>query len=99
MAATTGTHWRHIAARVTASLLGSYAFVWGLVVLGVALCLRAGIAYADAMALAALCAFVVFLVAFLWAFAARSVWRVWAVLLGGGVLMTAAGWWLTRVAA
>lgn len=94
--ATTAKRWQ-IASRVAASLLGSYAFVWGLVMLGIGLCLQAGMAYSDAMALASLYAFVVFLVTFLWSFAAASVLRVWGVLLGGGVLMTAAGWWLSRL--
>jgi hypothetical protein len=60
MAATSATRWQ-IASRVAASLLGSYAFVWGLVMLGMGLCLQAGMAYGDAIALAALYAFVVFL--------------------------------------
>jgi hypothetical protein len=96
MAATSATRWQ-IASRVAASLLGSYAFVWGLVMLGVGLCLQAGMAYGDAIALAALYAFVVFLATFLWSFAAASALRVWCVLLGGGGLMTATGWWLTRL--
>jgi hypothetical protein len=40
--------------------------------------------------------FIVFLVAFLWAFAARSVARVWLVLAGGGALMAGAAWLLQR---
>jgi hypothetical protein len=96
MATTTATGWQ-ITSRIAAGLLGSYAFVWGLVMLGVALCLKAGMAYGDSMALAALYAFVVFLITFLWAFAAASARRVWAVLLGGGVLMTSAGWWIARL--
>ena len=37
-------------------------------------------------------AFLVFLVVFLWAFASSSVARVWAVLAGGGALMTLSAW-------
>lgn len=96
MAATTATR-RQIVSRVGASLLGSYAFVWGLVMLGIGVCLQAGMTYSDAMSLAGLYAFLVFLASFLWAFAAASVVRVWSVLLGGGLLMTLAGWWLTRL--
>ncbi len=95
MAATLATPWQ-ITSRVAASLLGSYAFVWGLVMLGVGLCLQAGMAYSDALALAALYAFLVFLFTFLWSFATASLVRVWGVLVGGGALMTAAGWWLSR---
>ena len=40
--------------------------------------------------------FIVFLVVFLWAFAARSVLRVWGVLAGGGALMAGAAWLVQR---
>lgn len=42
-------------------------------------------------------ALLVFLVVFLWAFAAASLARVWAVVAGGAALMSAAAWGLTRV--
>ncbi|HEY0820771.1 MAG TPA: iron uptake protein [Rhizobacter sp.] len=96
MAATTATRGQ-IVSRIAASLLGSYAFVWGLVVLGIGLSLNAGMSYSDALALASLYAFLVFLATFVWSFAAASALRVWCVLLGGGALMTAAGAWLTRM--
>lgn len=86
----------HIVARVAASLLGSWAFVWGFVTLGVAGLVALGLPYDEAYTLAMLLAFLVFLVAFCWSFAAASVVRVWAVLAGGGAAMTAVAWWLTR---
>jgi hypothetical protein len=98
MASSIATRWQ-ITSRIAASVLGSYVFVWGLVVLGIAVCLHAGLSYSDAAALAALLAFVVFLVTFLWAFVAASVARVWGVLLSGGGAMTAAAWWLVRTPA
>ncbi len=86
----------HIASRVAASLLGGYAFVWGFATLGVALMLRAGMPYDDAQTLAYLLAFLVFLAAFCWSFAAASLARVWLTLAAGGAAMTAAAWLLTR---
>jgi hypothetical protein len=89
----------HIASRVAASVLGGYAFVWGFTALGIALGLAAGLAYSQAQTLAHLLAFLVFLACFCWAIAATRLVRVWAVLAGGGVLMTALAWALARAVA
>lgn len=89
-------NFRTIFTRIAASLLGGYAFCWGFVTLGTALLLAAGVRYKDALTAAYLLAFLVFLGVFLWAFAAASLARVWAVLAGGGALMTGAAWMLTR---
>jgi len=86
-----------IISRVGASLVGGYAFTWGFIVLGMTLLLTAGMAYHEAQTLAYLLAFLVFLTAFCWAFAARRVTKVWGVLGGGGVAMTGVAWLLTRV--
>lgn len=86
----------HVASRVAASLLGGYAFVWGFTSLGVALGVAAGSAYEEAETLLHLLAFLVFLVAFCWAFVAVSLPRVWTVLAGGGALMTGVAWLMTR---
>ncbi|MFT3778409.1 MAG: iron uptake protein [Ottowia sp.] len=76
--------------RVLAALAGGYAFCWGLMALintgGHAL----GLPFHDAEHLGALLGLLLYLVVFLWAFAARSLWRVWAVLGGGGALMAGA---------
>jgi hypothetical protein len=86
----------HIASRVAASLLGGYAFVWGFATFGISLGVAAGLAYDEARTLIHLLAFLVFLAAFCWAFAAASLPRVWAVLAGGGAAMTGAAWALSR---
>lgn len=86
----------HIACRIAASLLGGYAFVWGFTVLVIALGVAAGMDYGDARTFAYLLAFLVFLAAFLWSFASQGLTRVWAVLAGGGALMTAIAWLMTR---
>lgn len=88
-----------IVSRVAASLLGGYVFVWGMATLSLALVVVVGMPYGEARTLVMLLAFLVFLWAFCWAFAAASVRRVWAVLLGGGALMSALAWWLTAMLA
>lgn len=80
--------------RVAAALLGGYAFTWGLTAFGIAGLVALGLDFHEAEVTLMLLAFPVFLGLFLWAFAAVSVVRVWAVLISGAVLMTAAGWGL-----
>jgi hypothetical protein len=85
-----------VISRVAAAIAGGYLFVWGFVTLGITASLGFGFRYGDAQTLAYLLAFLVFLAAILWAFAARSTARVWAVLAGGGALMTGAALLLGR---
>lgn len=80
----------HLLARIGAAVLGGYAFAWGLVALGMAGLFALGMPFHDAEHLTAMLAVLVYLVAFLWAFAARSLPRVWGVLAGGGALMAGA---------
>lgn len=77
----------HLASRIFAAVLGAYAFTWGFMALGIVLLFAAGMEFHDAEHLSAIIGFLVFLGLFLWAFAARSLWRVWLVLAGGGLLM------------
>jgi hypothetical protein len=85
-----------VASRVAASVLGGYVFVWGLVSAGVALLVKAGLPYGEAQTALYLLAFLVYLACFCWAIAAASLTRVWSVLAGGGVGMTALAWLLAR---
>lgn len=78
--------------RIAASLLGGYAFTWGITTLGITGLVALGVDYHEAHTVLMLLAFLFFLGAFLWAFAARSLARVWLVLAGGGLAMTAAAW-------
>ncbi|AVS73753.1 iron uptake protein [Paracidovorax cattleyae] len=77
-------------------MLGGYAFTWGFIALGIGLLFAAGMDFHDAETLGYILGFLAFLVAFLWAFAARSLARVWLVLAGGGALMTGAAWLVQR---
>ncbi len=88
-----------IVSRVGAALGGGWVFAWGFVMLALALGRRAGLSYADAQTLAWLLVFPVYATAVCGSFAASSGARVWAGLVGGGLAMTGAGWWLMRVGA
>lgn len=83
--------------RIGAAVLGGYAFTWSFTALGIAGLVTLGVDFHEAETGVLLLAFLVFLALFLWAFAAASIARVWAVLGGGAVLMTAAAWTLQRV--
>lgn len=77
----------HVVLRIGAALLGGYAFTWGFIALGVGLLFAAGMPFHDAEHLSSMLAFLVYLTVFCWAFAARSLPRVWLVLAGGAALM------------
>lgn len=80
----------HLVLRIAAAVLGGYAFTWGFIALGVAGLFAAGMEFHDAENLSSILGLLVFLVVFLWAFAARGLPRVWLVLAGGGALMAGA---------
>jgi len=82
--------------RLLLSLVGGYAFTWGLVALGLAGLVAVGADFHEAEVAMLLIAFLVFLPLFLWGFAAPRIGRVWVVLAGGAALMTAAAWALQR---
>ena len=90
-------HPAQVGSRVAASLLGSYAFVFGFTTLGTALGVAAGMPYADAQTLLYLLAFLRFALCFCWAFLPLSGAKVWGGMLGGGAVMTGAGWLLSQV--
>lgn len=82
---------RIVAARVVASLLGGYVFVWGFIALGMAGLFALGMPFHDTEHLCAILGFLLYAVVFMWAFAARSLLRVWLLLFGGGAVMAALG--------
>jgi hypothetical protein len=86
-----------VVSRVLAATLGCYAFVWGVVTLGVAVLNGVGVEYHAAEQAMMILAFILYLVLFLWTFAAASLWRIWLVLASGSALMLAAAWQLQRV--
>lgn len=86
-----------IGSRILAATLGGYALTWGFIALGAMALFAGGMDLGEAQALVFLLGFLLFLAAFCWAFACRSLARVWGVLAGGGGVMTLAGWLLSRV--
>ena len=85
-----------VVGRIATALLGGYVVTWGYAVLGVAGLAAVGVPYSTAYAAVMLISFLVFLIAFLWAFVAPSLARVAIVLVGSGSLMTLMAWWLQR---
>ncbi len=84
--------WR-VALRVAGGLGGGYAFTAALVSLLSAALTLAGQARSEAVVLAAMLGFVVYLLVLLWAFSMRSLLRLWTALAGGtGLLMAATAW-------
>lgn len=81
-----------IAARVVASLLGAYLFSWGVVTLGITTSVALGAGYDQAYLAFRMLGFLVLLGAFLWAYLARSLLFLFAVLFGGGAVLTAVAW-------
>lgn len=71
------------------TLIGGYAFCWGLISLCEVGLTGMGMAFHDAEHLASMLAMLCYLAVFLWAFAARSQMRVWWVLAGSGAAMAA----------
>jgi uncharacterized membrane protein len=98
MAAVPYSSW-HVFSRVCASILGSYAFAWGFIALGVASLIGAGLEFHEAQSLTFMLGFLIYLATFCWAFVAASIARVWAVLAGGGAVMTLAGGLISRALA
>lgn len=76
--------------RIAAATAGGYAFCWGFIALGLSAFYALGMPFHDAEHLSAILGLLLFLVIFLWAFAATSVVKTWAVLLTGAVVMTGA---------
>lgn len=82
----------NIALRIAAGMLGGYAFTWGFIALAIGLLFACGLDFHDAETLGTTLGFLVLLVVFLWAFAARSVLRVWLALACGGASMAGGAW-------
>ena len=79
-----------LAARILLAVLSGYAFCWGVIALFAAGTFPLGAELHDGETLGSILALLLYPAAFLWAFAARSLWRVCAVLVGGGALMATA---------
>lgn len=76
--------------RIGAAILGGYAFCWGFIAIAHSGLYALGMPFHDAEHLSAILGLLLFLVVFLWTFAARRVGVSWAILLTGGGVMTGA---------
>lgn len=86
----------HIAWRTAVAVLGGYVFTWGIVAAGVTMLFGAGMEFHDAEHLSYIVGILVFLGAFLAAFAARDLRRTALTLVGGGAALTAGAWLLQQ---
>ena len=98
MATTTASATRlPIALRIGAAVFGGYAFCWGFLALTVAGAYALGMKFHDGEHLGSILAFLLYLVAFCWAFVTPSLARAWIVLVGGGAAMAAAASFLQHL--
>ena len=88
--------WPILTSRIAAAILGSYVFAYGFTALVTAVAIATSGDYDEGLLLAYLLAFLVYLGAFLFAFAARSVGLAWLALGGGGAAMIATAWSLAQ---
>lgn len=79
-----------LAARGLVAILGCYALCWGVIALCAAGAFPLGAEFHDGETLGSILALLLYPATFLWAFAARSLWRAGGVLVGGGALTAAA---------
>ena len=82
--------------RVLGGVAGAYALTAALVALLSAALPLTGLARSEAVVLAAMLGFVVYLLLLLWAFSVRSLKQLWAVLVIGTVLCTALAAYLSQ---
>jgi hypothetical protein len=80
-----------LVARIAAAVFGGYGFAWGLVAACTSLAVAAGMGFHDAEFLSSLVGVLAYLVALVWAIAARRLWPVWTVLVAGGAVLAGVG--------
>lgn len=72
-----GQRWLEMLSRTCAAILGGYAFTYAATA---AIARALPLANVDAVVVATLLSFTLYTLAVLWAFAARTAWRAWAVI-------------------
>jgi hypothetical protein len=86
------------ASRHVVALLGSWWFAYGFVALATFGLRASGMSFDEARLLSWMLGFLVLLTGTCWAYVPRSAWLPWLVLAGGGTVMGAAAWALSRMA-
>lgn len=87
-----------ICGRILAAIVGGYVVSWGMSALAAVL-LSSFMMRDEAVVLASMLAFALYLAALLWAFAARRLWQVWIVFVGGGAASLSLAVWLAPLLA
>ncbi len=90
--------WRQrlsVALRVLGAVLGGYAFSAALVALLALILPLVGMPRSEAVVLASMLGFLIYLALLIWAFAERKLWRVWAGL-GAGTAMALLLVWIFK---
>ena len=82
-----------LVSRIVAAVVGGYVLSAGLITLA-AMALGRAIPQSEAVVLTSMLGFVIYLTLLLWAFAERRLWRIWAVLAGGGAASHGLALWL-----
>lgn len=85
--------------RFCAAIFGGYLFAYGFTALATLTGFGVGLAYSEAQVLAWMLGALIYLGAMLWGFVPRTATTAWAVLAGGGAVMGAAAWALSRLVA
>ncbi|WP_341707583.1 hypothetical protein [Halopseudomonas sp.] len=83
-----------IVSRVLAAVLGVYAFIWGVVTLGMVALSAIGVEFHSAEQSMLMLGLLLYVALFIWVFAANSLLRIWLVLGLGAALMLSAAWLL-----
>lgn len=88
-----------IGLRIACALAGAYLFAWGATAFGAALLVLLGVARSEAVMVASMLSYIVYVAGGLWAFAEPRLVRVMLLLVAGGAAMLAASEQLARNAA
>ena len=83
--------------RFAAAIIGGYLFAYGFTALATLIGFGMGLAFSEAQVLAWMLGALVYLGAMLWGFVPRTTMTAWGVLAGGGAVMGAAAWALSRL--
>lgn len=87
---------RAVLLRIIGAVLGGYAVSAAVVALLAVGLTRLSMARSEAVVSASLLGFVLYLLVLLWAFSVRSLWRLWAGVVGGSALAYGLTQWLTH---
>lgn len=83
-----------IVSRVLAAVLGVYAFIWGVITLGMVGLSAIGVEFHSAEQSMLMLGLLLYVGLFIWVFAVKSLLRIWLVLGLGAALMLSAAWLL-----